>query len=45
VDCKSNLLQYIRHLREKLEENPDKPQIIIQEDNGYKIAQNAVEYI
>lgn len=45
VDCASNLQQYIRHLREKLEENPDSPQIIIQEENGYKIARNAVEYI
>ncbi len=45
VDRISNLQQYIRHLREKLEENPDKPQIIIQEENGYKIARNAVEYI
>ncbi len=45
IDRISNLQQYIRHLREKLEENPDKPQIIVQEENGYKFAQNAVEYI
>jgi len=45
VDCVTNLQQYIRHLREKLEDNPDNPAIIVQEENGYKIAQNAVEYI
>jgi two-component system KDP operon response regulator KdpE len=45
VDCIANLQKYVRHLREKLEENPDNPRIIIQEDNGYKIAENAVEYI
>ena len=45
VDCLSNLQQYIRHLREKLEDNPDRPEIIVQEENGYKIARNAVDYI
>jgi len=45
VDEIAHLQQYIQHLREKLEDNPDRPAIIVQEENGYKIAQNAVEYI
>jgi two-component system KDP operon response regulator KdpE len=45
ADSTSHLQQYIGHLRGKLEDNPDNPQIIIQAENGYKIAQNAVEYL
>jgi len=45
VDATSHLKKYVQQLREKLEDNPDSPKIIIQADNGYKIAQNAVEYI
>jgi len=45
ADSTSHLQQYVRHLREKLEDNPDSPEIIVQAENGYKIAQNAVEYL
>ncbi|TSA54776.1 MAG: DNA-binding response regulator [Dehalococcoidia bacterium] len=45
ADSTSHLQQYIHHLREKLEDNPDNPEIIVQAENGYKIAQNAVEYL
>ena len=45
ADSTSHLQQYVRHLREKLEDNPDNPEIIVQAENGYKIAQNAVEYL
>jgi two-component system response regulator VicR len=45
ADSTTHLQQYIRHLREKLEENPDIPAIIVQAENGYKIAQNSVEYV
>jgi two-component system, OmpR family, response regulator VicR len=44
VDSTSHLQQYIRHLREKIEDNPDYPEIIIQAEGGYKIVQNAIEY-
>jgi len=45
TDSISHLKLYIRHLREKLEANPDKPEIIVQAEDGYKIAENAVEYV
>jgi DNA-binding response OmpR family regulator len=45
ADSTSHLQQYMRHLREKLEDNPDSPEIIVQVEDGYIIAQNAVEYI
>ena len=44
VDSTSHLQQYIRNLREKIEDNPHNPQIIVQVEGGYKIAQNAVKY-
>jgi two-component system response regulator VicR len=44
VDSTSHLQQYIRNLREKIEDNPHNPQIIVQVEGGYKIAPNAVEY-
>jgi len=45
ADATSHLQQYINHLREKLEDNPNIPEIIVQEEDGYKIAHNAIEYI
>jgi len=45
ADSISHLKQYIRHLREKLEANPDRPEIVVQAEDGYKIAHNAIEYI
>jgi DNA-binding response OmpR family regulator len=45
VDSVSHLQQYIRHLREKIEDNPDDPEIIVRAEGGYKIAKNAVEYL
>ena len=45
ADSISHLQQYIRHLREKLEDNPDNPEIIVAVEDGYKVAQNAIEYI
>jgi two-component system KDP operon response regulator KdpE len=44
ADSTSHLQQYIRNLREKIEDNPHNPQIIVQVEGGYKIALNAVEY-
>ncbi len=44
VDATSHLQKYIQHIREKLEDNPDNPAIIVQSEDGYKVAQDAVEY-
>ncbi|MDD5312077.1 MAG: response regulator transcription factor [Dehalococcoidia bacterium] len=41
VDCAEYLQAYIRSLREKLEEDPDNPQIIITDADGYKFQQIA----
>jgi len=40
TDCSEYLQVYIKRLREKLEDNPSRPRIILKEANGYKIAES-----
>jgi two-component system, OmpR family, KDP operon response regulator KdpE len=40
TDCSEYLDVYIRRLREKLEDDPRQPRIILKEDKGYKFVQN-----
>ena len=41
TDCSEYLQAYIRRLREKLEDNPNNPQLIVKEDDGFKFVQQA----
>ena len=38
LDCDEYLQTYFRRLHEKLEQNPEKPKIILKDGNGYKIS-------
>ncbi len=40
TDCSEYLQVYVKRLREKLEDNPSRPRIIVKEANGYKIAES-----
>jgi len=41
IDCSEYLDVYIRRLRDKLEDNPRNPVIVVQEGNGYKFVHSA----
>ena len=41
IDCSEYLEAYIRTLREKLEDDPGRPIIIVKEGKGYKFVQNS----
>lgn len=42
TDCAEYLQTYIRRLRDKLEDEPEHPKIIVKEGKGYKFAQHAI---
>jgi two-component system, OmpR family, response regulator VicR len=41
IDCSEYLDVYVRRLRDKLEDNPHNPRIIVKESNGYVFVHNA----
>jgi DNA-binding response OmpR family regulator len=41
TDCSEYLEAYIRRLREKLEDDPDHPEILFREEGGYRFASHA----
>lgn len=40
TDCSEYLEAYVRRLRDKLEDDPFRPKILVRENNGYRFTQH-----